>query len=71
MALLAEIETMKEIALSICALAGAYMAVGGAYVESMESTRRVVRMDGIGMWITILAFVLVAFLALRSASGKK
>ena len=62
---------MKEISLSICALAGAYMAVGGAYVESMETTHRVIRLDAVGMWLAILASLLVAFLALRGASDKK
>ena len=61
---------MKELSLSICAIAGSIMAVGGSYVENMESTRRVVKIDGVGMSITIISSLLVAFLVFRDFSGK-
>lgn len=58
---------MKELSLSICALAGAIMAGIGTLSENLEGARRFNNLDTIGTWIAIVCVVFTIVLAFKKS----
>ena len=56
---------MKHISLSICALSGAIIAVGGILAESLEGSRRRNDLDAIGVTIAIASCLFTLFSVLK------